>query len=121
MGYKAATRIKSGSKEDGFDFVERGDSVSEGDFDDWDDLVAAEAVVTDEEYDVRFPEHSAPNNQPSGTPSNLEQVEGTTLQAEGAEDGPSSDEEPEVHNPADPPKVENAGTGEGFEDEDEES
>jgi hypothetical protein len=76
-------------------------------------MVAAKSVMTDDEFDLAFPAVKAARNQAAGTPSNLETVEGTTLQAEIPEAGPQ-EEDPVALNPADPPKVEKAGTAEGF-------
>lgn len=104
-GYKAAARLKVDDSE----YVERGESVSEGDFDKWDTLVASKTVVTDEQYAQMFPEVQQGANQASGTPSNLEQIEGTKLQVNLPEEG---DEVPATRvpeaNPADPPHVEGA-------------
>jgi hypothetical protein len=115
MGYKAATQIRGGEKGNVFIF-ERGEAVKKSDFDseeEWDALVAAKAVMADADYALAFPEQKAAVNQAAGTPSNLEQVEGTTLQAAEQEEGPVQEPE-KVLNPADPPKVEKAGTAEGF-------
>src|SRR5690349_12300136 len=107
MGYKAVADIKVGHKE----YIERGQEVTESDVEDLDALIAAETVVTDERYEQMFPEAIEGANQPSNTPSNLEQIEGTELQA----DLPEVDEETggvapgaevPVVNPADPPVIE---------------
>jgi hypothetical protein len=126
MAYKASTRIKVNSEPvDGEnplgvkvgEYVEVGDDVSEGDFDDWDDLVAAKAVVEDDEFDRIHPELVLGSNQPMGTPSNLAQIEGTKLQVnlpdpDKAEEAPTA---PGPYNPADPVRVDGAvdpGSGE---------
>jgi hypothetical protein len=119
MTYKAATQIRVGGDEDKYDFelFERGDTVTKSklgvDDEGWDALVASKSVMLEEDFDLAFPEVKRARNQAAGTPSNLEGVEGTTLQAPTPEPGPE-EEEPEALNPADPPKVEKAGTAEGF-------
>jgi hypothetical protein len=119
MGYKAVTRIKVGTWKENEEgeprtdsYIEVGEEVSEGDFDEdqWDELVAAKAVVDEEEYDRIRPELVEGFNQPFGTPSNLFEIEGTELQAnmpdpEEAEEAPAP---PPPMNPADPPYVEKA-------------
>src|SRR4051794_12804456 len=114
---KASTRIKvSGQKTDeGEQYIEVGEEVDESDFSDkdWADLVLARSVVPDEEFDVIHPEVVLGQNQAFGTPSNLAQIEGTTLQV----NSPEVDEETggvapgavvEPRNPADPVRVEGA-------------
>lgn len=105
--YLAATRIKTGAKEDE-EYVEVGDKVTKSQFDDWDDLVAARAVVTKDEYEVLFPERVEGVNQAWGTPSNLAEVEGSELQVNLPEEGEGAPEPPPAHNPADPPQVDGA-------------
>lgn len=122
--FKASTRIKRGTwkekddRAEGDDYVEVGDPVKKSDFEDWDDLVAAKAVLPEEEFDRVHPELVLGVNQASGTPSNLLQVEGTQLQVnlpEPTPDDKKAAEPPAPRNPADPPKVEGAvepGSGE---------
>jgi hypothetical protein len=121
MAFKAATRIKAGDDKSSVEYYERGEDVSKSDFesDEWDELVAAKAVMDSKEFDVTFPEHTDPVNQASGTPSNLEQVEGTTLQAAQPKPGDPDykPDEAAAANPADPPKVKDEGTAKGFETE----
>ena len=107
MGYKAVSRLKL---DDG-KYIERGEDVSESDVDDFDALIEAGAVMEDEQFDATFPEQVLGVNQASGTPSNLEQVEGTELQVNPPEDTPDDQKPPEFPtpaNPADPPKVDGA-------------
>jgi len=88
--YVANTQIKiSGRKsEEGEVYIEVGEEVSESDWDEaaWDDLVQAQAVVTQDVFDVLHQGTNEGANQPAGTPSNLEQIEGTTLQMNPPED-----------------------------------
>jgi len=67
-------------------YVERGETVK----DPSDDAIAAGTVVTSKEFDALFPNFSAEPeegaNQPSGTPSNMGQVEGTDLAADADKD-----------------------------------
>jgi hypothetical protein len=130
--YVAASRIKvagykddkSGEDKRGYgkeeEYIEHGDSVSEGDFSekDWEDLLAARSVMPEDEYKALFPEVEEGFNQAPGTPSNLAQVEGTTLQAP-HQPVAAEDEEPTPVpvNPANPPVVEGAGTAEGYDTE----
>jgi len=122
MGYKANTRIKVASEplDSNVDilktvkvgeYIEVGEDVSEGDFeeDEWTELVAAKAVLEDEEYERVRPELKLGVNQPHGTPSNMEQITGSQLQVN-LPDPEEVDEEPPPppFNPADPPKVEGA-------------
>jgi hypothetical protein len=109
MAYKAVSRIKTGDDKSDVEYIERGETVKKGDFSDeeWDDLVAAKAVMEDKDYALAFPEVTGARNQASGTPSNLEQVEGTSLQVNPPPEGPA-EEEPTTLNPADPPKVDDA-------------
>ena len=105
MSYKAAVRLKLGKD----DYIERGDSVTESDVNNWDGLIASESIVTDARFDQLFPQVQQGSNQAPGTPSNLEKVEGTDLQVNlpaPGEDVPVT-RVPEG-NPADPPKVEGA-------------
>lgn len=120
MGYKVATRLKLAKNE----YLERGDDVSEDDVDNFEGLIASKSIVTDEEFDVLFPESEEGTNQAPGTPSNLEQIEGTTLAAASDADddvNAPGEVEPLPANPADPPPpvVEVGDTNEG-EDEVEE-
>jgi hypothetical protein len=115
MSYKAVTRIITGTKQDGFDYIERGESVTAskvGGQDALDELIASKSVMESDKFDRTFPEPELSENDAPGTPSNLQQVEGTTLQ-------PEAQPEPKVEatvpvNPADPPEVEGAGTAKGF-------
>lgn len=109
MAYKAVSRIKTGDDKSDVEYIERGEAVKKGDFSDeeWDDLVAAKAVMEDKDYDLAFPAVAGARNQASGTPSNLETVEGTSLQVNLPPEGPV-EEEPTALNPADPPKVDDA-------------
>jgi hypothetical protein len=63
------------------EYVERGETVK----DPSDDAIASGTVVTSKEFDALFPNFSdEPEegaNQPSGTPSNMGEVEGTKLAA----------------------------------------
>lgn len=86
--YKAVSRIKLGNRE----YAEVGETVSKADLSDvdgdFDELVAARAVVTADEFKQLFPnfgDDSEIDNQPTGTPSNLQPVENTNLAA--ADDG----------------------------------
>lgn len=116
MGYKANTRIKVSShkEEDGQHYVQVGEDVSEGDFSekDWADLLQAKAVVDEDQFKLLHPEVNEGANQPMGTPSNLEQIEGTDLQMNPPED--EGDTAPPVRdplpNPADVVPVEGAST-----------
>lgn len=113
MGYKAVSRLKVSSKDDEgpAEYIDRGESVSESDVDDFDALVKGGSIVTDERYDQLFPKVQEGSNQAWGTPSNLEQIEGTDLQMNPPEEG---DEVPTTRvfegNPADVPVVEGAPT-----------
>jgi len=82
MGYKVASRIKTGSKDDGFEYLERGEAVDKNDVDDFDELLAEQSIVSDEEYARQFPDQEEGVNQPTGTPSNLADTEGTPLEAD---------------------------------------
>jgi hypothetical protein len=120
--YKAVTRFKVPDGEDGFDWIERGEDVTAEDLgvsdEEFDGFVADKQVMEAEQFAATFPEVEEGFNQPQGTPSNLEEIEGTTLQAAGSEDTGKSGNAPVVPaNPADPPVVEGAGTGEGFDKE----
>lgn len=107
MGYKAAARLKVGHKE----YIERGESVTEDEVDNWELLLESKSVVSDEAYALLFPEVQQGANQAFGTPSNLEQIEGTELQMNPPEEG---DEVPDTRvpegNPADVVPVEGAPT-----------
>jgi hypothetical protein len=89
MGYVANTRIKVGTSktEDGELYIEVGEEVDEDAFDEdeWAALEEAGAVVTEEEFEELNPEAEEGGNQPSGTPSNMEQIEGTDLEAKAPE------------------------------------
>lgn len=115
MTYKAVTRIKTGKDKQNVEWLERGDEVTASDVggkEALEELVAAGSVMDSKKFDASFPEQELLENQPTGTPSNLEQVEGTTLQPEQPEPAPAKEATPV--NPADPPKVEDAGTAKGF-------
>jgi hypothetical protein len=116
---KAASTIKFGSKKDdeGFQYIERGEDVSQDqlgvDDEEWEQLIADEVVMEDDKFDAVFPEESGDLVVASGTPSNLAQIEGTELQVNLPE-VPEEEVEPPV-NPADPPHVDGAvdpGSGE---------
>jgi len=106
--YVANSNIKTSSwkQEAGEEYIRPGEDVSEGDFSekDWADLLAAKAVVTQEEYDILHPETNEGANQPTGTPSNLEQIEGSALQMNPPENQDDPDVAPalrdELPNPA---------------------
>src|SRR3954453_677030 len=116
--YKAVTRIKFADDDGNAEYIERGESVSKSDAqsdEEWEGWLADQVVMESEQFDVQFPDPEAGYNQAPGTPSNLAKVEGTTLQAEGAEDpGEHGNAETPPANPADPPVVDNAGTAKGF-------
>ena len=109
--YLAVARLKVSSKDDDgpAEYIERGESVSEGDVDDFDLLVKSGSVVTEKQYAQMFPEVQLGSNQADGTPSNLPQIEGTELQLNLPDEG---EEVPSTQvpaaNPADPPVVEDA-------------
>jgi len=75
--YKAVARMKLSEG----DYIERGETVE----DPSDDAIAAGTVVTSKEFDSLFPNFNVEDeegaNQPSGTPSNMSEVEGTDLAA----------------------------------------
>lgn len=80
MGYKAVARLKMDEDE----YIERGESVSAGDVGGKEELkrlAASGSVLEDRAFAAQFPEVELGENQPTGTPSNLEQVEGTDLEA----------------------------------------
>jgi hypothetical protein len=119
-GYVANTQIKVGSfktdDDEGEHYIQVGEDVSEGDFSekDWDDLVQAQAVVTQEVFDILHQGTNEGANQPAGTPSNLEQIEGTDLQMNPPEDQLDPEAAPPVRdappNPANVIPVEGAPT-----------
>jgi hypothetical protein len=117
-GYVANTQIKVGTRkeEDGENYIQPGESVSEGDFTDkdWDDLLQARAVVTQDVYDLLHQGTNEGANQAAGTPSNLEQIEGTELQMNPPPPAEDDSEVPPLRdappNPADVIHVEGAPT-----------
>lgn len=108
MEYKAVTRFKLGPDDEGKNqgYIERGDSFTPESDEEAQRLLASGSIMEADQFDRTFPEVERGENQPSGTPSNLEQIEGTTLQAQPEVKGPESTEPPV--NPADPPHVEGA-------------
>jgi hypothetical protein len=113
MGYKVVGKLIHDDTT-----FEHGDSVSEskvGGKENFDDLVAAKTVVTDEEFKQLFPGTDEEVVDPSGTPSNLRDVEGTKLQAnrpEGNDDPNNANvgvTKAAPANPANPPEVKGAG------------
>ena len=109
-------KVSTRKDEEGEGYVQPGDSVSEDDFTekDWADLLAAKAVVTEEEYDILHPGVNEGANQGMGTPSNLAQIEGTQLQMNPPENQDDPDTAPairdELPNPANVVPVEGAAT-----------
>lgn len=88
--YRAVATLKGGEGEDD---IERGEYVTAGDVggeEDLQRLVASTSVLPEYEFEVAFPgfddEGEDGANLPSGTPSNMEQVEGTKLQSKAGED-----------------------------------
>jgi hypothetical protein len=113
MGYKVIGTLKHDDE-----VFEHGDSVTAdkvGGKDNLEDLKAAGTVVDSKVFEQLYPSEGDDEkvvNQPSGTPSNLGEVEGTKLQANPPEDKSSqksdgSDGSPP--NPATPPEVKGAG------------
>lgn len=108
MGYKVLGTLKYNDE-----VFEHGESVSASDVggeDNFNEIVASKGVVTDEEFKQLYPEQEGTVTDPTGTPSNLREVEGTKLQQNPPEEPRQSDESnPTPHNPADPPVVKGAG------------
>lgn len=107
--YKAVSRLKLADNE----YVERGQpvDVSNLDDDDVERLVVGKSIMEADAFDKAFPGINEGANQAHGTPSNLEQITGTTLQVNPPENDPE-DEAPvlrdEFANPADVVPVEGA-------------
>jgi hypothetical protein len=111
MGYKVIGKVLHDDK-----VFNHGDSISASDVggdEEFDKLVTAKSVVEDDEFKSLYPDaEEGTVVQASGTPSNLHPVEGTELQApdQGAKEEQSKAAAPQPRNPADPPKVKDAGT-----------
>lgn len=112
MGHKIIGSLHHDDK-----IFDHGESISAsnvGGKENFETLVAAGSVVTDEEFKRLYPDAEGEVVQPSGTPSNLGEVEGTKLQApdqtDGKSDGDDGDTAPP--NPANPPQVKGAGKSE---------
>jgi hypothetical protein len=74
-------------KQDDGSYIERGQKVS----DPSDEAVESGSVLTAQEFDAVFPnlregDDADGGNQPMGTPSNMEQIEGTKLAADADKD-----------------------------------
>ena len=121
MGHKVVGKLKHDDE-----VFDHGESVSAGDVggeDNFNKLVAAKAIVTDEEFKSAFPEEKDGEVvDASGMPSNLREVEGTKLQAnmpENANDPKTAPGRPDGDqartNPADPPEVKGAGNAKAAE------
>jgi hypothetical protein len=110
MGYKVIGTLKHDDET-----FEHGSSVSAskvGGDDNFNSLKAAGTVVTDKEFEQLYPKQDGEVIDPSGTPSNLREVEGTKLQANPPEDKSnqqSAEASKPSPNPADPPVVKGAG------------
>jgi hypothetical protein len=109
--YVAVARLKMASRTDeqSEEWIERGEEVSESEVNNFDLLVQSGSIVTEDRYKAMFPEVQEGSNQAWGSPSNLEQVEGSVLQMNPPEEG---DEVPETRvplaNPADVTPVDGA-------------
>lgn len=107
MGYKVLGTLKHDDNT-----FEHGESVTAskvGGEDNFKDLIGAKALVSDEEFERLYPETGGEENDPTGTPSNLSQIEGSKLQAPMPPDEPAEEKKTPPHNPADPPEVKGAG------------
>jgi hypothetical protein len=114
MGYKVIGTLKHNDES-----FEHGSSVSAsklGGEENFKALVAGGSVVTNEEFDRLYPDSDDEGtvNEPTGTPSNLREVEGTKLQANMPEPGNQKPAEKQAtpaapQNPANPPEVKGAG------------
>jgi hypothetical protein len=104
-------RIKTGTwkTEGGESFIERGEPVPDDLFspEELAKLLADNVLIDQDQFveDTRV----APENQPTGTPSNLEQIEGTALQMNPPEP-PEDKDAPKQENPADVANVDGAPT-----------
>jgi hypothetical protein len=79
MGYVAVTRIKVDGEEDGtHEYIEPGEEV-DLDEDIMDELIASGSVIDEDDLEDDEDDEDEVVNQASGTPSNLGQVEGTSL------------------------------------------
>jgi hypothetical protein len=83
--YRAVARLKGGPDEGD---IERGEFVKASDVrgeENLEALVASGSIMTEADFNAAFPRFDAEAeegaNQPAGTPSNLEQVEGTELES----------------------------------------
>lgn len=102
MGYKVVSRIKDEQSDSGY--LERGESVKKSDFKkekDWEDLLTGRSVVTDQEFNALFPNFGddgaeEEENDPTGTPSNLQQIEGTKLAASEQKEPPKQEDKKET-------------------------
>lgn len=110
MGYKVVGTLKHDDE-----VFEHGDPVTAskvGGEDNFKALVAAKSVVSDEEFEQVYPAAERGVNDPSGTPSNLQVVEGTKLQAnmpKAGDEQPAEKPKASSPNPANPPAVKGAG------------
>jgi len=107
MGYKVIGTLKHDDTT-----FNHGDSITAskvGGEDNFKELVAGKAVVTDEEFKQLYPGGEGTVNDPTGTPSNLQPVEGTVLQAPMPPDDPAEEKTTPPPNPANPPEVKGAG------------
>jgi hypothetical protein len=94
--YRAVARLKMG---DGDGDFERGDEVGAKDVggkDELERLVASGSVLSSADFALAFPgfdDEDSTENQPAGTPSNLEQVEGTAQESNAGLDAAKAEAE----------------------------